>query len=121
MAGSSIGRATVLRAAIPSERLCSTVSCFVSAAADEIEAPAKIDHSFRRDAGNAGWIQPHCSWRALSHRRHCGDISRRSLADDMCALIKADATPRGSAGDYWGGRAAIRDYAHSGSVALRIL
>ena len=39
---------------------------FVFAATDEIEALAKIEHSFRGDAGDAGWIQSHCSWRALS-------------------------------------------------------
>src|SRR5207248_11359757 len=40
---------------------------FVSAATDEIEALAKIEHPLRGDAGDAGGIQPHCSWRALSH------------------------------------------------------
>ena len=44
------------------------------------------------DAGDAGWIQSHCSWRALSQRRHRSDISRCSLADDLHALVKADAT-----------------------------
>src|SRR2546421_373919 len=39
---------------------------FVSAATDEIEALAKIEHPFRGDAGDAGGIQPHCSGRALS-------------------------------------------------------
>ena len=39
---------------------------FVSAATDEIEALAKIEHPLRGDAGDAGWIQPHCSWGALS-------------------------------------------------------
>src|SRR6266446_8336254 len=31
---------------------------FVSVATDEIEALAKIEHPFRGDAGDAGWIQP---------------------------------------------------------------
>src|SRR5882757_2678930 len=41
---------------------------FVSAATDEIEALAKIEHPFRGDAGDVGGIQPDCSWRALSQR-----------------------------------------------------
>src|SRR5437867_7723968 len=91
---------------------------FVSPATDEIEALAKINHSFGCDAGDAGWIQSHCSWRALSQRRHCGDISWRSLADDLCALVKADATPRGSASGYRGGRAAASDRGYSGGTCF---
>src|SRR5207248_10886049 len=96
-------------------------AAFVSAAIDEIEAPAKINHSFGCYAGDAGWIQSHCSWRALSQRCHCSDISWRSLVDDLYAFVKAAATPRGSASGYCGGRAAASDRGCNGSVALRIV
>ncbi len=45
-----------------------------SPAADEIEALAKVDHPFRGYAGDAGWIQSHCSW------PHC-------LSDVIAAIL----------------------------------
>src|SRR6266550_1055998 len=65
---------------------------FVSAATDEIEALAKIEHPFRGDAGDAGVTKPPCSRRVVSRWRKRGDFSRCFLADDLRARVRAYAT-----------------------------
>jgi hypothetical protein len=94
---------------------------FVSTATDEIEALAKIEHFFRGDAGDVRGIQPHCSWRPLSQRRHRGDFFRCSLVDDLRAPVKSDTKWRGSAGSYRGEGAGASDRGYNGSIALTIL
>src|SRR4029453_18235159 len=53
-------------------------------------------------------------------RRHCGDISRRSLADDLRAFIKADAPRRGSVGNHCDGRAAANDRGYRQGTCSRM-